>query len=282
MPPLLPPDIPVLAEAPFRVELALSGPPPEHLFPWLEPRVHESLLLSGGAHPLSEHSYVGLNPFLVLSSRGGTVTLADPGGTTIHEFSGDPFRTLSLLTRHYRRTAGPGCPPFWSGAIGYLGYELGRRLERLPSSTLDDLGLPELYFVFYRHVLGYSHRDSTYTLCGVELAGDGQGPRVEVEERIRRGLRADGQEALSPPVFRPNNLPVQLQSNFSRSGYLAAIRRAQEYIREGDIYQVNLSQRFQTSFNGDPYGLFLKLFRINPAPFFAYLNPGPFQVIGTA
>ena len=275
-------ELPILTGEPFLLEMGVSGLPPERLYPLLAPRRHESLLLSGGTHPLSQRSYIGLDPFLVFTSRGRSVALEGPRGTKTREHDGEPFLTLSHLSRLYRKTAGPGFPPFWSGAIGFLGYELGRRLEKLPGSTLDDLGLPDLCLAFYRHLLSYSHRLQTYTLCGCDLLGEGSGPREEVLRRLRRALETGERQGPGSPAFAPSTLPFRLQSNFSRSGYLSAIRRVQEYICEGDIYQANLSQRFQTPFNGDPYGLFLKLFEINPAPFFAYLDCGPFQVISSS
>jgi para-aminobenzoate synthetase component 1 len=79
-----------------------------------------------------------------------------------------------------------------------------------------------------------------------------------------------------------STLPASLKSHFSRSEYVRSIERILRYIEEGDIYQVNLSQRFHTPYDGDPFGLFLRLYEINPAPFFAYLNAGPFQIMSSS
>lgn len=275
-------EVPRPCPEPVVIHMDRSATLPEHLFPLLDPEPHEALLLSGGTHPLSRYSYIGLEPFLVLTSHGNKVCLDQPSGSRIREVTADPFQILQDLLRLYGQEPQSGLPSFWSGGIGYLSYELGRHLERLPCTVEDDLGIPELYFVFYRSVLTYSHRDQRYTLFALDFPGEkiseNERTRKRLRERVRKGL--DG--SFKQDNFKPSTLPLNLESNFSRSGYIDAIRRVLHYIREGDIYQANLSQRFQTPYNGDPYGLFLKLFEINPAPFFAFLNPGPFQVISSS
>ncbi len=259
-----------------------SGFPPGPLFACLNPQPHETLLLSGGDHLLSRHSFFGLDPFLVMRASGKRVhleILPDGEGETV--FS-DPFDVLRSILERYRQEPRPGLPPFWSGGVGYLSYEMGRHLERLPSTTVDDLGLPECYFVFYRSILSYDHTRDLYSLFTLEFPkreGTTKGSSHEGSvERLREALERGGQRT----ERRASTLPASLKSHFSRTEYVRAIERILRYIEEGDIYQVNLSQRFHTPYNGDPLGLFLRLFEINPAPFFAYLNPGPFQIISSS
>ncbi len=274
---------PDIEQVPYQLDIGPLHVLPEHLYPLLLPEPHESLLLSGGNHPLSHHSYIGLDPFLVLSARGNSVCLEDLAANRKETSTADPFEVLRALLVHYPMEPVVGSPVFRGGGIGYLSYELGRHLERLPCTTEDDLDLPEIYFAFSRSVLCYSHLEQTYTLYGFEPSkgvrmADNASHRARLLERIETAHRNDSH------WDRPHSssLPFRLESHFSRTKYLDAIRRILHYIREGDIYQVNLSQRFQTPYNGDPYGLFLKLFEINPTPFFAYLNPGPFQVISSS
>jgi para-aminobenzoate synthetase component 1 len=255
---------------------------PEVLFPALGPGPHEALLLSGGDHPLSRHSFIGLDPFLILRARGRNVLLESLPEGRIETRLADPFDILRGILATYRLEAGPGFPPFRTGGIGYLGYEMGRHIERLPCTAVDDLGLPECYFAFYRSVLAHDSIRSAYALFTLDL------PRAEADPegaghestlaRVRRGLDSSGPAR----AWRTSSLPLSLRSHFTPAEYTRSILRILRYIEEGDIYQVNLSQRFHTPYNGDPYGLFLRLYRINPAPFFAYLNPGPFQIISSS
>ena len=257
-----------------------SSVPPEHLFPALARSPHESLLLSGGTHPLSRFSFIGLEPFLILTGRGRKVSIEFLPGKCRESVSGDPFETLRHILNFYRLETFPGPPIFRAGGIGYLSYELARHLERLPVTTADDLELPEIYFAFYRAILCHERESRSYTLFGLDFPAQGKDGNCEqdlgaIHSRVLRLLHSPAWRG----VFPRNRHRPALQSNFTRADYLAAIHRVLEYIRAGDIYQANISQRFHTPYSGDSYGLFLKLFEINPAPFFAYLDAGPLQVI---
>jgi para-aminobenzoate synthetase component I len=267
----------------FRVtEMDLCGIPPERLFPALDPQPHEALLLSGGTHPLSQYSFIGLDPFLASVAHGREVQLESlPGGRRQTLFA-DPFAFLRVLLGTYRLEPIRDLPPFWSGGIGYFSYELGRHLERLPSTTVDDLGLPEFYFVLYRSILCYEHARSSYTLFTLDFPDGKSTETLSTLAGIRSRLERGEQQARLGRVGKGSTLPLSLSSRFSREEYTRLIRRALRYIEEGDIYQVNLSHRFHTPYNGDPCGLLLRLYEINPAPFFAYLNPGPFQIISSS
>jgi para-aminobenzoate synthetase component 1 len=259
-----------------------AGITPERLFPCLDPKPHEALLLSGGSHPLSRYSFIGLDPFLVLVAYGKRVHLDRLPGEKRFTLFADPFDALRSLLGTYRQAPGPGDPPFWSGGIGYLSYELGRHIERLPSATVDDLGLPECYFVFYRSILCCDPTRRNYTLFTLPVAGEGGAGRGSDPERIRAGIERVRQQGGQEKIWRQSTLPLSFRSPFSRNDYVRSIDRILRYIEEGDVYQVNLSQRFHTAYNGDPFGLFRRLYEINPAPFFAYLNPGPFQILSSS
>jgi len=263
----------------FRVtEVAGSSPPPELLFPCLDPQPHEALLLSGGSHPLSRYSFIGLDPFLVAVAYGKRVHLDSLPGGQRHTLFADPFDILRDLLRTYRQEPRTDLPPLWSGGMGYFSYELGRHIERLPSTTADDLGLPEFYFVLYRSILSYDPVRSGYTLFTLPFPGEEQSRLKRIRTRIEGGEQRAGRKQ----AWRESTLPLSLKSHFSQPEYIRSILRILRYIEEGDIYQVNLSHRFHTPYDGDPLGLLLRLYQINPAPFFAYLNPGPFQVISSS
>jgi len=271
--------LPRLSPDPLVFEPASIKMPPEHLFGLLSPDPHEHLLLSGGQHPLSCHSFIGLDPFLTVTAYGKKIIITYIPSQREEQISADPFEFLRYLLQRYRLDPKEGYPPFWSGGIGYLGYELGRHIEKLPATATDDLLLPELYFTFYRSILCYNHARKTYCLYTRTLtdnANTSEEPdKAATYRRIESWKNIDYKET----ARRRSSFPLKLQSHFSQSDYIDTILRALNYIEEGDIYQVNLSQRFHTLYDGDPYGLFLKLHQINPAPFFAYLNAGPFQIV---
>lgn len=269
-----------------RLDLGDSATPPERFFPALGRNPHTNLLLSGGDHPLSRFSFIGLDPFLVLTAKGRNLSVERLPDGRRREFDGDPFECLRAVLDRFklqRLRQGSDDPPFMAGGIGYLAYELGRHLEKIPASALDDLDLPEMYFAFYRALLCHDRTTNNYTLYWLDPARpDSAVGTAGSPEALGGRLRALLGSSAPPGSFRPNSRTPAFHSNFTRTDYLEAIRRALEYIRAGDIYQVNLSQRFRTSYDGDPWGLFLRLYEINPAPFFAYLAPGPFQVLSSS
>jgi len=137
-----------------------------------------------------------------------------------------------------------------SRAVGYLAYDLKRFVERVPETATDDLGVPEMYFCFYDQI-----------------------------------ARFDARPLAPPEVFARAHAPEgwdRLASTIDMDDYERAVRRALDYIVAGDIYQVNLSQRFQTPFSNDPFSAYLMLRRANPAPFAAYLNFPELQVLSAS
>ena len=146
--------------------------------------------------------------------------------------------------------------PFLGGAIGVLGFELGREVERLPATTRDDVGAPDLAFGWYDAALVWDGaRDEGW------LAG-----RAEAVRALRARL-AEG----SRTVPRAASAGV-LRSNMTRTAYLDAVARARRYIAAGDIYQVNFAQRFSAPYGGSGFDLYRRLRSVSPAPFAAYLD----------
>ena len=192
---------------------------------------------------LGRASFWGADPFLILRSYGTAIELWTRGGT--HRFSGSPFETLRQLLHQYRGLGTAG------GAVGYLAYELKRFVENLPQRASDDLGLPECHLCFYKRITRFD-----------------PGPIAVAGSAVPRHSPLDDVDA-----------PL---SNFSPEGYRRAVRRAREYIFAGDVYQVNLSQRFQLPLAGSPFEAYLRLRGHNPAPFAAYINLPEAQVLSAS
>lgn len=237
-----------------------------------------SFFLDSGMDPenLGRYSFIGSDPFLVLKSRGNEIAFLDPKEGESKR--GNPFEALDELLKEYTIEPCPSPTPFVGGVAGYFSYDLCHFIERLPSTAVDDLQLPECYLAFYDLVLTFDHLEGkTY------IASSGF-PEQEEEKRLKRAAERlqEVKERLltrpSPPTKEPipsrNNraLGITLRSNFSRQEYLKAVEAAREHIAAGDIFQVNLSQRFEAGLPIPPYELYRHLRHINPAPFAAYLN----------
>jgi len=212
-------------------------------------------------------SFAGADPFLTLSTKGDRIEIARSGEVEV--LGGDPFEALrTLLDEHH--LPGARLPtPLPSGAVGFLSYDLGRRIERIPDGTEDELELPDLCLSFYDAVATFDHEtgEAFVVSSGLPERGDAARARAEARaedlvELLRPG--AGGHSHL-PPVLSP------LRSTFGRDEYVAAVRIAKERIAAGDIFQVNVSQRFLTETAEPGTVIYERLVRANPAPFAAYL-----------
>jgi para-aminobenzoate synthetase component 1 len=239
------------------------------LFAPLRNRPHAMLLLSGGELDCARHSVMGWDPFLVLKARGRQISLHQGPGLKVCR--ANPFTVLEDLLGALELAGPPPVKPFAAGGMGFLAYDLKNHLERLPTSAVDDLRLPELVFAFPRRVVVHDRE-----------TGEFQEVRVVYEDHQGRIGRGDEKPLPVPAEDLGTYTVGGLRSNFTRPAYLEAITRIRDYIRRGDVYQVNLAQRFSFSFRGESYRLFRRLFELNPAPFYAYLNCGDFQVLSTS
>ena len=227
------------------------------------------LLLSGGDLDCAGYSLMGWDPYLVLRAKGRRVWLQQ--GSESRVLEGDPFAVLADLLGALEQPGSPPLQPFAGGAMGFLAYDLKNHLERLPATAVDDLGLPEMVLAFPHRVLVQDRRAGQFWEVG--LTYEDPGGR----------LIPPGGAPLPTSPDPPGEYRVgPARSNFTREDYLQAISRIRDYIRQGDVYQVNLAQRFSFSFAGEPYALCRRLFALNPAPFYAFLNCRDFQVLSTS
>jgi para-aminobenzoate synthetase component 1 len=236
-----------------------------------------SFLLDGGMDPqrLGRYSFIGTDPFLVMSSRGDQVTIVRQDKQETEQ--GNPFDVLGRLLETYRLDPSPSPVPFLSGAVGYLSYDLCHFIERLPATAIDDLKLPECYFGFYDTVLAFDNLEGKTYIVSTGF------PELNDSRRLKRAkqrLEEMKNRLSSPPacITEANSASDRitaeavLKSNFTPEGYMEAVNRVREYIAAGDVFQVNISQRFETELTVTPYELYRRLRQINPAPFAGYLN----------
>ncbi len=264
----------------FRLEWReLHDPPPmEDIFHRLAHTPYSCFLDSSLVmERLGEYSFIGYQPFLVLTTRGHRCRWRARDGRS-WDTTENPFAALRRALRAFRleeaeAAEAGGLSPFTGGGMGYLAYELGRYIERLPGRAVDDLGLPELCFAFYDQVLAHDHREGRTWLFVLHP----QDPDAVAREALW------WEEAEPPSYPVPGRAgEARFVSNFTREEYLRAVRRVKEYIYAGDIYQANLSQRFHTTLRDHPWILYRRLRRLNAAPFAAYFNAVESQVCSSS
>lgn len=228
-------------------------------------------LISGGPTEQGRYSLLGAYPYAAVYGRGRTLDVVRRGGTVTRV--DNPFKVLNEIFPVHGLGKLPDDLPFAGGALGYLGYELAGHLERLPPPRGDRFQLPELCLFFPSLVVIRDRlkREDYLLTCKATPSG--------VSKKLRDLARQPEAPVQTGALLYSAG---QLSANFSRSAYLGIVEQARRYIHQGDIYQVNLSQRFRYGFHGDPYFLFTRLLAENPAPYFAYINGGNFAVISTS
>jgi para-aminobenzoate synthetase component 1 len=273
-----------------------GAPPPESLFARVQALPYSLWLDSGlrGAE-VGRYSFMALDPFRVLRGRDGRAQWIGPDGAV--SASLDPLSELQAALQRYRLEQAPGGLPFCGGAGGYLGYELGRDLERLPSPRARDMTVPDLELGFYDIVIGWDHRRRESWIASTGLPESGGARRERAESRLARILEwlaggaapeptvpgsADAaSDGSGPEVYRVPANP-RLYSTFTPDGYAEAVGRAIELIRGGDIFQVNLSQRFEGRSPEDPFALYVRLREVNPVPFGAFFRGGSCVILSAS
>jgi para-aminobenzoate synthetase component 1 len=250
-------------------------------------------------HPLGRYSFLAADPVQIIRCRSG-VTEAGPPGGAMRRVEGDPLVTARDLMRPFAREAISGLPPFQGGIAGYIGYDYGSLLERLPSPRYDDLAIPEVLLGLYDWVIAWDHRLGTAWVVSTGLPEIGSNRLHRAAARlamVKERLGGERPAAHSWQPAAPNPQPaapsypvmgienaerIGLRSTFTHRGYLDAVARVREYIVAGDIFQANLSQRFQAPAPSAPFDLYGKLRRRNPAPFAAYLGFGDVVVLSAS
>jgi para-aminobenzoate synthetase component 1 len=240
----------------------------------LPPGPGRFLLESGPAGPdaVRRYSFAAAEPFTTLVTRGQEAYVYEEGRTRV--MTGDPFVILQSLLNKYRVPAPPDLIGFPGGAVGYFGYDLGRQIERLPETAVDDLGLPDLQLGFYDVILAFDHQSEQAHL----VVGAPDGREAEALSKGRRWAQAlKRAPLLGAPLAAESTGPVR--SSFTKADYFKAVEQALTYIGNGDIYQVNLAQRFTCPYPFTGWDLYRRLRATTPAPFAAFLEMGSWQVV---
>ena len=233
------------------------------------------VLLSGGDLDCARFHILALRPWLTLTGWSGSTQLTIDGASLREQRP--VLDVLAMLLERCRLDPEKMPSPVCAGLFGYLAYDLKDELEALPRTSVDDLGQPHAYLMAPSLIVVHDKVAATTQLHAL-LRADRDSS--EADASIEAFCRQLEQPAVTQTAFSGGRRGQQ--SNFTRSEYERAVQRIREYIGAGDVYQVNLSQRFETDFAGDGYSLFQRLYAMNPAPFFAYIHAGEHQILSTS
>jgi anthranilate/para-aminobenzoate synthase component I len=218
------------------------------------------------------YSFLGARPFLGFIAKNGVCRVQD------EPHPGRPLDVLRSLLQRWRGVRLPGMPLFCGGAVGFFGYEANHCFEALPRHPHDDLHLPDIALHFVDTLLVVDHQERCILVVATGADFDDCTRRVDaLEELVRRAIPTPPPRppALEAPTLTP-------RSNFTLEGYLRAVERVQEYIRAGDTYQVNLSQRLEVEYPGSPLALYEALSATNPVHFASYFEFDGFHIVSAS
>jgi anthranilate synthase component I len=231
-------------------------------------------------------SFVGADPRIVIKIYGHGLQITDLGKERRVERTSDPLDELRNLMARYQFVSRPELPRFSGGAVGFLGYEAIHFFEpKVPVAECDKLQLPEMIFMITSSLLIFDHRLRTLKIVANAFLDDGPLGKVyaRASDSIHAIMRQLAKPADLPPVPPADSEAPPAHSNFQPDEFKRAVERAKEYIRAGDVFQVVLSQRFESDFSGDPLDFYRCLRFINPSPYMFCLKFGAdFALVGSS
>jgi anthranilate synthase component 1 len=239
-----------------------------------------------GGEKVGRFSFLGTEPYLRFEARGHRIRIERPNEATEERESADPFRDLQALVEQYQSVPIPGLPRFIGGAVGFASYDSVRYTEDLPNPPDDDRAIPDLAFSFYDRMVIFDHiRKTVLVVAQVSTRGDLRANYdrgcAAIEGLVQR-LRDPGVELPIRDISTEGPVNLEPSSNFTREEFEAVVRRCQEYIKAGDIFQVVPSQRLQVKTTADPFDIYRVLRVVNPSPFLFYLTFDDFRLIGSS
>ncbi|MCR4437055.1 MAG: anthranilate synthase component I [Clostridiales bacterium] len=240
-----------------------------------------------GGENWARFSFIGKNPFLTVKSLKDKSIVEDRSGN-ITELEGNPVEVLREILGRYKAADLPSVPRFKGGAVGFFGYDLVRFYENLPNCPKDDLGLPESHFMLTDEVIAFDHfKQKIYIIVNLHVGGNIERSYNSAVERIRsiyREILSTRWKAFdSMKNTTSGNKPaLKYKSNISKETYCKNVEKAKNYIKNGDIFQVVLSQRLCVETDNDPFNVYRALRVINPSPYMFYLKFSDYRLVGAS
>lgn len=267
---------------PISVEMEGDTETPITLFKKLCKSPNSYLLESvEGGVKRGRYSYIGRNPFMIL--KGYENLLIIQKGAQVKQEKGDVLKIMKEIMQEYQAPSLENMPDFTGGAVGYIAYDVVRNYERLPQYNGDDIQLPDLHLMIAEEVIVYDHVKQKIIIIvntptgkdARELYENAVIRLKEIQGEIQRGFY------MEPRQFE-KGASIKYTSNETKESFIEKVQRAKEYIRNGDIFQVVLSQRLQIDTGLEPFQVYRNLRSISPSPYLFFIDFSEYQVTGAS
>ncbi|HEX4020475.1 MAG TPA: anthranilate synthase component I [Acidobacteriaceae bacterium] len=239
-----------------------------------------------GGENVGRYTFIGIRPYKKIIAYGESITTHV--GHKIEYSEGNIFELLRDSLAGHAPARLPGLPPFSAGAVGFFSYDAVRLIERLPEHAKDELGMPDACLMFFDTVLAFDHVKKEILLVATADLQRHK-PRAAYADALRRIQEIE--RRLAKPLPKITHKPVrgklQIKPRTQKKDYLAAVRRIQQYITAGDVFQAVLSQRFDVDAGIDPFSIYRALRIVNPSPYMYFLRfglkkPGDTHIAGSS
>lgn len=249
------------------------------------------LLESGkGTEASARFSFIGFEPWQSFCSKGNDIKVKDFGQGEDRHWSTHPYQAFREEMSKYGMVRYEGLPPFVGGAMGFFSYDMGRFFEEMPVTSKDDLQLPEGYFLFVDKVAVIDHKENMLELYICQEVRDVDrhylfnlyGKMIDDLHDMAEAVRtqAAGRQITEGELNKGK--PIDPVCNVSKEQFEEMVIKAKEYIRAGDIFQVNLSLRLGSPVESEPFVLYKVLREVNPSPYMSYINFGDLQIVSSS
>lgn len=239
-------------------------------------RNKEGFLLESKEQPAGRYSFISTNPYMVLKAFGTKLEIIKDGEK--EECEGKGLEFVKEIIESYEIKNDIELP-FVGGAVGTVGYDTIKQYEKIPQENFDTIGTPDIHLMFVKETVVYDHYNSTIQIVVLDEEDNNGEERAneriyEIERMLKKDVIIEEEGSLKEPL--------KFQSNVSKKIFEEAVDKAKQYIYDGDIFQVVLSQRFSAECMTTPFTLYRKLRRLNPSPYMYYFKFDDYFIVGSS
>jgi len=247
-------------------------------------RRRDSFLLESieGGEKLARYSFLGFAPFLVVEAHGDKITLKQNRKRTTVKAEPIPF--IKELFTYYKPVKVEGLPRFTGGAVGFISYDCIRLIERVPDENPETIGLPDMRFGLFKEIVVFDHLKQEILIL-VNILHDRGEPGLKAKyDSAVASIEATAERLTKATRVRKSAepKPIQPTAHCTKEEFEKMVRRAKMFIKEGDIFQVVLSQRWHIDSNSSSLSVYRRLRRLNPSPYMFLLNFGNNAIVGAS
>lgn len=234
---------------------------------------------------IGRYSFVGFEPSIIFQAKDGEVTITDKKQNKTKFQSEDPLKDLEQIFQKYQTLKALDLPGFTGGAVGYLGFDMVSYWEDIPKKLSMDNDFPDCFYIFPEYFLVFDHVKQTMTIViSVEVGGNPATDYLEAINKIQKVA-----EELKKPVYPSlEDMPInnyqctEYSYNSTPSEFQEMVKRAKEYVKAGDIFQLVLSRKMEFQLQTDPLIIYRNLRSLNPSPYMFYLSFDDIKLIGSS